>query len=168
MKASHSRHLAGPRSRRSRWVWAALDSVHFLNGVPGPFSSPSPRSAGRQGQECLVHPHPTPTCFQPHQGLAPPSHLKIRCLWTRPSPAASCQSLESEGYRGWGSQRSWGGSKAKETFLVFGLPKPPTDALGERVRGQEGVGQTGQELGVEEPGGWFRSWIKRMGQRLRK
>lgn len=47
MKASHSRHLAGPLSRRSRWVWAALDSVHFLKGLPDPFSSPSPRSVGK-------------------------------------------------------------------------------------------------------------------------
>lgn len=47
MKASHSRHLAGPLSRRSRWVWAALDSVHFLKGLPDSFSSPSPRSVGK-------------------------------------------------------------------------------------------------------------------------
>lgn len=53
----------------------------------------------------------------------------------RPSPTALCQSLESERHRGQGSQRLWGSSRAKEIFLVF--PEPPTDALGERVRGQE-------------------------------
>lgn len=97
MKASHSRHLAGPRSRRNRWVWAALESVHFLKGVPGPFSSPSTRSAGTQGQGCLVHPPPCPICFQPYRDLAPQSHLRTQCLWMKPSSTALCQSLESEG-----------------------------------------------------------------------
>ncbi|VCW77144.1 unnamed protein product, partial [Gulo gulo] len=64
---------------------------------------------------------------------------------------ALCQSLESEGHRGRGSQGSWGSSRAKEIFLVFRLSR--TTHRCPWGKGQWSGGKSGQQLlGIAAPG----------------
>lgn len=81
-----------------------MDSVHFLKGLPTPFSIPSPTSARKEAKAVRVtllslQAH-LATYVQPyHQGLAPQSHLKTPCLWRTPLQAGGPQHLGSEEHR---------------------------------------------------------------------
>lgn len=99
-----------------------MDSVHFLNGLPTPFSIPSPRSARGEVKAVRVtilslQAH-LPTHVRPYQGLAPQSHLRTPCLWMKPLQAGGPQHLGSEEHKG-RIMVVMGQARSKEADLVF-------------------------------------------------